>query len=209
MNFKLKFLILAAVGIPFLSCNQSKPNPEIRLQPSVTKEGVNPYVAIDKSPMDMSYFPKDFPILRMNGAGETDLIARVIYSRPQRKGRSIFGNGEKNLVQYGKEWRMGANEATEIEFFKNVKISGQPLPKGRYILYCIPTEKSWTIVFNANLYTWGLHMDPKKDVLRVTEPVTEQLPPVEELTIFFEPSASGASLYIVWDTVKVKVPINF
>lgn len=208
MNF-IKLWLGTAFTILAFSCNQPNPNPEIRLQPTAVKEGINPYESIDKSPMDMSYFPKDYPLLRMKGTDEKELKARVIYSRPQKKGRQIFGDGDKNLVQYGKEWRMGANEATEIEFFKNVKINGQQLQKGRYILYCIPSEKDWTIVFNSNLFTWGLHMDPKKDVFRITEPVTKQSPPVEELTIFFEPTPTGADLCVAWDTIKVVVPIDF
>jgi hypothetical protein len=32
---------------------------------------------------------------------------------------------------------LGANEATEIEFYKDVKIGGKKVPKGRYTLYAI------------------------------------------------------------------------
>ncbi len=158
--------------------------------------------------MDMSYYPKDFPILHMNGTSDDALVARVIYSRPQKKGRKIFGSGEKDLVQYGKEWRMGANEATEIEFFKDVMIGNHKLAKGRYVMYCIPSAQSWKIAFNSNLFTWGLHMDVKKDIFRIDEPVMNQSPAVEDLTMFFEPGEEGPILNIVWDTVRVKIPIN-
>jgi len=208
MNRTVKFIfyIIAVTGV--WGCKQPKPQPEMRIPPTAAKDGINPYVAPDKSPMDMSYFPKDYPILRMNGTDEKSLVARVIYSRPQKKGRQIFGTSEKNLVQFGKEWRIGANEATEIEFFKNVKINGQPLPKGRYVMYGIPSPQNWMIAFNNNLFTWGLHMDSTQDVLRISEPVIEQKPPVEELTIFFEPSEIGADLFVIWDNVKVKIPIS-
>ncbi|HNL82614.1 MAG TPA: hypothetical protein PKG56_04420, partial [Chitinophagaceae bacterium] len=46
---------------------------------------------IDKSPMDISYFPKDYPLMKMNGKSKDLPIARVIYSRPMKKGREIFG----------------------------------------------------------------------------------------------------------------------
>jgi len=170
--------------------------------------GQNPFVSADQSPMDMSYFPKDFPILRMNGMSTDSLVARVIYSRPQVKGRPIFGEGNKFLVPYGKEWRAGANEATEIEFFKNVQVNGVGIDKGRYILYCIPSADSWKIILNSNLFTWGLHIDSSKDVFRVIEPVMRQSPPIEMLTIFFEPSVKGMDLNITWDSVRVKMPIE-
>ena len=36
---------------------------------------------------------------------------KITYGRPYKKGRNIFGG----LEQYGKVWRTGADEATEID----------------------------------------------------------------------------------------------
>ncbi|MDP5139261.1 MAG: DUF2911 domain-containing protein [Spirosomaceae bacterium] len=49
---------------------------------------------IDKSPMDMAYYPNDFAHDRKfapDKIGDIPAIARVIYSRPAKKGREIFG----------------------------------------------------------------------------------------------------------------------
>src|SRR4051812_46063701 len=89
--------------------------------------------AMDKSPMDMAYFPADYPLLKTQNKATQPPIARVIYSRPQRDNRVIFGE----LIEYNKVWRLGANEATEIEFYKDVTIAGKKLLKGRYTLYAI------------------------------------------------------------------------
>ena len=83
---------------------------------------------LDKSPMDMCYYPVDYPILKIQRKADAPLIARVIYGRPQKNDRSIFGD----LVPYDMIWRAGANEATELEFYREVKIDGKKLPKGRY-----------------------------------------------------------------------------
>ncbi len=174
-----------------------------------TNESVNPYATHDQSPMDMSYLPPDYPVLRMNGTDSTTLVARLIYSRPQKKGRNIFGNTDKNLIQYGKEWRLGANEATEIEFFKPVEIAGKKIEKGNYIIYAIPFPDKWTMVLNSNLYTWGLHMDPSKDILKVDIPTQNQSPAVEDFTMVFETTPGGANLLMSWDTVKATIPISF
>src|SRR5688500_14855051 len=99
---------------------------------------------VDKSPMDMSYFPANYPVLKIQKKATEPLVARVIYSRPQKSGRNIFGG----LVKYGEVWRMGANEATEIEFYRPVKIGGEKIAKGRYTLYAIVKEKTWTIIVN-------------------------------------------------------------
>lgn len=77
--------------------------------------------AVDKSPMDMSYYPNNYPVLKIQDKVTEPLLARIIYSRPQKNNRTIFGE----LIEYGKVWRMGANEATEIEFYKDVKIGGK------------------------------------------------------------------------------------
>src|SRR5688572_27482066 len=96
---------------------------------------------LDKSPMDMSYYPHNYPVLKIQDKTKDPLAARVIYSRPQKAGRTIFGG----LVKYGEVWRIGANEATEIEFFKPVKFGGKKIAKGRYTLYAIVSESTWTI----------------------------------------------------------------
>ena len=91
---------------------------------------------MDKSPMDMSYYPNRYPVLKIQDKITEPLVARVIYSRPQRNDREIFGH----LLEYGKVWRMGANEASEIEFYTDVKIGETKVKKGRYTMYCIPYE---------------------------------------------------------------------
>jgi hypothetical protein len=160
---------------------------------------------LDKSPMDMSYSPPNYPILKMNGKVREQPAARIIYSRPQKAGRAIFGE----VVTFNEIWRLGANEATEIEFFKNVKINGKPLPKGRYTLYAICTETKWTIIFNTEKDIWGLAYNQKKDVLRTDAPVQKTDTTTEALTMFFEDVKGGTSLNILWDNAKVILPIYF
>ena len=217
MNFQMKpthfVIVIQACTVLLLSCNNDKQqNPKTLISAKDTlsnKENVNPYVSRDQSPMDMSYYPPDYPVLRMNGTDSTSLVARLIYSRPQKKGRIIFGNTEKSLRQYGKEWRLGANEATEIEFFKPVTIAGKKIDKGRYIIYCIPFPNTWTIILNSNLNTWGLHMDATKDVFKTNIPVQLQNPPVEDFTMVFQQAAFGADLVMAWDNVKAVLPVSF
>lgn len=39
---------------------------------------------LDKSPMDMCYYPVDYPVLKIQHKSDAPLIARVIYGRPQK-----------------------------------------------------------------------------------------------------------------------------
>ncbi|MEI8059690.1 MAG: DUF2911 domain-containing protein [Ferruginibacter sp.] len=161
---------------------------------------------VDKSPMDMSYYPNGYPVSKIQDKPIEPLVARIIYSRPQKNGRTIFGD----LLEYGKVWRLGANEATEIEFYQNVKINNTKIKKGRYTLYCIPNQDMWTIILNKETDTWGsFKYDSKKDLLRMDIPVQKQTELTEAFTIVFEKAAAGTNLVMVWDDVKAVLPISF
>ena len=160
---------------------------------------------VDKSPMDVSYYPNNYPILKIQNKATEPLVARILYSRPQKQGRKIFGE----LVEYGNVWRLGANEATEIEFYKDVKIGGKKVTKGRYTLYAIVSENVWTMILNKDTDTWGaFKYDSKKDVLRIDVPVQKTDDVVESMSMVFEKSTNGISLIIAWEQVKVTLPIT-
>ncbi|MGB4845369.1 MAG: DUF2911 domain-containing protein [Ferruginibacter sp.] len=162
--------------------------------------------ALDKSPMDISYYPNRYPVLKIQDKVTDPLMARVVYSRPQKNGRVVFGN----LIEYGKVWRLGANEATEIEFFGDVKIGDTKIKKGRYTMYAIPNEDKWTIIINKDTDTWGsFKYDEKNDVVRVDIPVQKQTEIKEEFVMAFEKSDTGADLIIAWENVKLNLPIAF
>lgn len=156
--------------------------------------------------MDMSYYPANYPVLKIQDKVSEPLLARVIYSRPSRNSRTIFGD----LVEFGKLWRMGANEATELEFFQNVRIGGVRVKKGRYTVYCIPYAEKWTMILNRDTDTWGsFKYDESKDVTRLDVPVQKLSEPLENMAMYFEKSAAGVNLSIQWDTVKVNLPITY
>src|SRR4026208_621785 len=123
---------------------------------------------LDKSPMDMSYYPVNYPILKIQDKATEPVVIRIIYSRPQLNGRKIFGD----LQEYGQVWRMGANEATEIELVQDVKINNRKIKKGRYTLYAIPFQDKWTVIVNKETDIWGsFRYDPSDDIVRVDLPV--------------------------------------
>ncbi len=209
MKFSPVFLSL----LLFISCSNQDANrsntvtaaPVKKDVPPFQKARANPYAAVDVSPMDISYFPDDFPVLKMTKAVDGLPIARVIYSRPHRQGRKIFGD----LLKYGEPWRLGANEASELEFFRDVTIQNKRISKGKYIIYCIPQADNWTIVLNSNLYSWGLKMDPKKDLYKFQIPVQHTNASIEFFTMVFEQAKTGANLVMAWDDAEARLPISF
>jgi hypothetical protein len=201
---KCFFGLMLAIGIA--SCHDAPTTPAAP-RPKISRDSVfrpesNPYVGVDVSPMDMTYLPIDYP--KMNGRPAVP-TARVIYSRPHKQGRKIFGT----LLKYGEPWRLGANECTEIELFKPVTIQKTTIPKGRYVLYCIPYADKWTIVFNSNLFSWGLDLDSTKDLHRFDIPATKKNMSVEYFSMIFQPAAGGAELVMAWDDVEARLPIQY
>lgn len=137
---------------------------------------------------------------------KNDLKIEVDYCRPSKKGRVIFGE----LEPYGKVWRTGANEATEISFSKPVQFGGKPVGAGKYTLFTIPQKDNWTIILNSTLGQWGaFEYDETKDVLRVQAPADSTADVTEMFTIdFVEANNNQVQMRLAWDKTKVEVPIQ-
>ncbi|WP_300601745.1 DUF2911 domain-containing protein [Niabella sp.] len=205
---KGRWFLLAGFAL-LVACNQKpeskRTQPVSNVAPSGGMQPVNapnPYEPVDVSPLDMSYYPVHYPLQKMSGIATEKPVMRVIYSRPHLQGRSLFGS----VLKYDQPWRMGANEATELDVFRPVYLSNKKIEPGRYTLYSIPHEKSWTIVLNKDLDTWGLRQDSTQDLLRVEVPSTDDNPMVEYFTMVFQRADTGANLIVAWGRTLVKLP---
>lgn len=205
-----KLLLFAAVFLLFACSDATNNNgagtatTEIK-KPVLTvkKEASNPFAPVDLSPLDISYYPSEYPHIKHQ---LQDLPAmRIIYSRPQKNGRVIFGN----VVKFNQMWRLGANECTEIEFFKPVTIQEKKIPVGRYTMYCLPHKDTWQLVLNKGLYGWGLDIDISKDAYSFTANIATTTNIAEYFTAVFEKSETGANLIFAWDNVVAQLPISF
>ncbi len=126
----------------------------------------------------------------------------ISYGRPYKKGRDIFGG----LEAYGKVWRLGADEATEITFEKGVVFGGKQVSAGTYTLFATPGKEEWTLIVNKALGQWGAYSyDASKDIVQVKVPVKHLDKVVEQLTI--TPKAN--ELVIEWDKTSVTVPMSW
>jgi hypothetical protein len=136
-----------------------------------------------------------------------DAYLKITYSQPQKRGREIFGN----LVPYGKVWRTGANEATEITTTKDITINNILLKAGTYSLFSIPDKEKWTIIINSEPGLWGSYnYNQKLDVFRFDVAVQRIDKPLYEIfTLQLNQQNSVAELLILWDDVKVSIPIKF
>lgn len=204
--YRIVFVLLcSALGACHTNPESPKtPVADTTILPVPRQDGANTHSLLDKSPLDITYYPPEYPKLKMIGKAASLPVFRVIYSRPQKNGRKIFGS----VVKYGEHWRLGANEATEIEFFEPVIIQQVRVPQGRYVLYCIPQLVEWTLILNSDLYSWGLVIDAAKDIFKFTIPTIPATTPIEAFTMETEESKEGALLWIGWDDTKVVLPIQ-
>lgn len=148
------------------------------------------FSGLDKSPMDAAIYKT---------SRNAPAIAKVIYSRPQLKGRSL-----STLAPNGKVWRTGANEAASITLYNDVKIGGESVSAGEYSLFTIPGEKEWTIIISKDINVWGAYSYNKaNDVIRVTAPVSSG-DSLEAFSITF----SKDNLNLGWGTTRVTVPFT-
>ncbi len=139
-----------------------------------------------------------------------DLKVNVFYNSPSKKGRVIFG--KTGLVPFGKVWRTGANEATTFETNKDLDFSGKKLKAGKYSVWTIPGEQTWSVILNSEIPSWGVdfngqaNRNAQMDVVTVEAPVVIQDKVFERFTISVEKTDEEMELIFLWDTTLISVP---
>lgn len=154
------------------------------------------FPGLDKSPMDMAAYPNDYR--------EANKTARIIYSRPQLKGRTL-----NELTPERKIWRTGANEVPEITFYKDVKLGNTKIKAGSYSFLTIPGKDSYTVIINKDLNVSGsATYNATNEVARLKVPVTQGEESLENFSMVFTKADKGIVLNLGWDKVRVAVPFT-
>ena len=151
------------------------------------------FKGLDKSPMDIASFPSNYRV--------SEKVIKIIYSRPQLKGRSL-----EKLAPLGKKWRTGANEATEVTFYKDVIFGGAAVKAGTYTMYAVPGKATWTVALSSQLNVWGVyfHKD-ENDVAKVTIPVKQT---EENLDVFSIAIDEDMTINMGWGTTLIRIPVQ-
>ena len=124
----------------------------------------------------------------------------IDYSRPQKRGREIFGN----VVPWNAVWRTGANAATQLNTSADLVVAGTTVPAGKYTLWTLPSQSGWKVIINKQTGQWGTEYNQAQDLVRVDAMVETLATPVEQMVIAFEPG----TLTVSWDKTKVSVPVS-
>lgn len=152
------------------------------------------------SKMDVS--PLDVELLRDENE---EPLARVLYSRPQKRDRQVFGK----LVPHGKVWRTGANESTELTLYEDMMIGNERIEAGTYSIYTIPEEDQWTVIINNSTNRWGAYdYNQEEDVARIQVPVKRSQNSIEAFSMTFDSTDDGGRLYMGWDDRYIELPFE-
>ena len=154
------------------------------------------FSGLDKSPMDAASYPSSYK--------EANKAIKIVYSRPQLKGRSL-----SELAPNGKVWRTGANEAAELTIYKDMMLGSTKVPAGTYTFYMIPGDKEWTAIVSKDLNVWGSYFyNEANDVARLSVAVSQGKESLEAFSIAFDKSKEGITMHLGWGTTRVAVPFR-
>ena len=150
---------------------------------------------LDKSPMDKASFPASYRI--------SDKVATITYSRPQLKGRAFA-----DIVSFGKIWRTGANEATELLVFKPIAIDGTEIPTGTYSIFTIFETGKMTFIVNKVANLWGSYTyDEAQDLLRYEVLTKTAADTLEAFSMVFS-GDDAPTLHLGWENTRAEVPFE-
>lgn len=136
-----------------------------------------------------------------------DTEVTIVYNRPVARGRTLFG--PDGIVPYGEEWNPGADQATSIEFSRDVTVNGEPLAAGAYSIWAIPGAERWTIIFSDAADVFHVpYPGEERDALRL-EVRPERGCHMETLAFYF-PVVEGteAELRLHWGETVVPLTIE-
>jgi len=174
---------------------------------SVTGQEIE-WPGLDKSPMDLATYPSRaaFANYLEEDDPDRDPKIKVLYSRPYKNGRVIFGELEK----FGEDWRLGANEGTELILYQNVEIGGTTVPRGVYRLLAEVNEGHWDVVVSNHRHTAGSNgMDKSKELGRFKALTSATSETREQFTIGFQKVNDGkVNMIMEWDNTRATLPIN-
>lgn len=128
----------------------------------------------------------------------------IDYGSPRVKGRVIYGG----LVPYGKEWRVGANEATTFVTDTRLMVGGTIVPAGSYTLFALPNADAWKLIISNKTGEWGIpYPGSQYDFARVDMSLSTLPAPLEDFTIGLDGGDSGCTLRLDWDTTRASIAI--
>ena len=140
------------------------------------------------------------------GTAETTVnskTVRIDYGRPSLYGRDVLG-----MAPVGTVWRLGADQATEIETTGTLTIAGTTLEAGRYSLWARKTgDNDWVLAFHETTGIWGQPELTEGYLAELPLKIESASEEPDQLTIALEAHGGDAAIDIHWG--KARLSGNF
>ena len=137
----------------------------------------------------------------------------IEYSRPNindpktHQPRVVWGE----LVPWGAEWRMGANEATTFVTDTDLEVGGTKVPAGSYTLDLLPQQNGpWKLIINKTTGNWGIpYPGAASDLARIDMQTSKTGNKVQQFTMTLEPpKGKTTKLNREWENTRASVSIK-
>jgi hypothetical protein len=123
----------------------------------------------------------------------------INYGRPSLKGRDILAQ-----VPVGKVWRLGRNQATEIESTGDLLVAGKEVKAGKYSLWVKKTgDDTWILAFHPATGIWGEPAKTDGYVAELPLKLGKASDSAEELVISLSNKGKDALIDIHWGTAEL------
>jgi hypothetical protein len=143
--------------------------------------------------------------------GPARSLVEVVYGRPYSKDpksgekRKIWGT----LVEFGKPWRMGSDEATLFLSPIDLTVGETTIPAGSYSLIMQPeSDGSAKLFFNKQTARWGIPITPavtKDNLYTVDMKKADLEKEADQFTITLKGAADSLTLSAQWESTQYTV----
>lgn len=133
------------------------------------------------------------------GKAEVTIKGKTIsidYGRPELKGRDLL-----SLAPVGTVWRLGKNQATQIDTTAELDVAGTKVAPGKYSLWAKKvSDTEWHLCFHPKTGIWGLPVQKEGYVAEL--PLKQSTgSSVELFTIALTDNKGKANVSIQWGTM--------
>ena len=145
------------------------------------------------------------PVFAQSERGSTEVTVnsktvRIDYGRPSLNGRDVL-----SMAGVGTVWRLGADQATEIETTGDLMVAGKTLQTGRYSLWVKKTgDEDWILAFHPTTGVWGAPALKDGYVATLPLSVESSSESTEKLTIQLAENKNEAEIKISWGSSTLK-----
>ncbi|HKP87240.1 MAG TPA: DUF2911 domain-containing protein [Blastocatellia bacterium] len=120
----------------------------------------------------------------------------IDYGRPNLQGRDMLSKAQAGTV-----WRLGMNQATQLETTGDLTVAGKQLKAGKYSLWAKKTgDNTWVLAFHPTVPNWGAPELKEGYVAELPLTMGTAKDSAEQLTISLADMKGKAGIKIQWGT---------